>query len=253
MINLRSPFYITTPFVSPSLGYTCAKYKLEVYVWSGLVNAAPTSPTYSITKNNPTASTGDDTINISRITKDFIDFVPLDSSGTDLLDSDNQVWIKTSIFYAENLTDSFSILPENTSTVLGVLGYGYGMDGENPPTPTNKVLMRIGEYTMINDGKFVVPIQLDETTPPAPEIVITGVTEDADPLYDVAFTYVGSYTEFYAIVEPAVGVPTVEIFDITSPQQISVSYDGDVDVTMYGYDSYSNTDVVSNTYNFTTV
>jgi hypothetical protein len=254
MILTRSPHYITTPFVSPSLGFTCGKYKLELYVWSGLKNDVPASPTYSITINNPTGSTGNDKINISRLINDAIDFTPLDNSGTDLLDSPNQVWVKTLTYYALSQTGSFLTNPENEDTQLAITGYGGGLSGENPDTPTNKILMRLDDYTMSPDGKFIVPIELDETVPPTPSITITAVTEFADPIYQVAYTAVGTYASFYAVIEPDGEDAYVYNFaGTTSPENITITFDGDVDITMYGYDSLSNTNVVSNTFNFTTV
>lgn len=253
MILTRSPYYITTPFISPTWGFTCARYKLEVYIWSGLKNDVPATPEYSITINNPTASTGNDTINIARLVNDFIDFTPLDNTGTDLLDSPNQVWVKTQTFYSQTLTGNFYSNPENENTQLALLGYGYGLSGQNPDTPANKILMRVGEYTMSTDGKFVVPIELDETTPPTPSITINSVTVSVDPLYSCDYTAVGTYDSFYAVIEPDGEEPYVYIFaSTTSPESISITFDGDVDITMYGYDSLSNTNVVSNTLSFTT-
>jgi len=249
MIKSRSPYYINTPFVSPVLEYTCAKYKLEIYVWTGLINEPPSEPNYSITKNNPTASTGTDKINIGRLIKDFITFSPIDSDGTDLVDSDNNVWINRRIYYAENLSDNFSVIPENQSTNLAVLGYAYGLDGENAATPSNKVLMRIGDYTMQTNGKFIVPIELDKTEPPAPSLVITNVNDLTEGSYEIEFTAVGEYLTLYAVMEGGGFAPfESELGGVTSPQTVTIDFTDDFTINIIGYENYTSTDVESNTY-----
>lgn len=258
MILTRSPHYITVPFVSPSLGFTCARFKLELFIWKGLKNNVPDDPDYSITINNPTESTGDKKINISKLINEAIEFEPIGNPNdyllSDLIDSPNQVWVKTQVFYSESLTGAFYSNPENEDTQLALLGYGYGNSGENPDTNGNMVLMRVGEYSCDRNGVFIVPIELEETVPPSPSITITAVTEDATPDYDVAFTAVGTYADFYAVIEPTGEDAYVELFDgITSPESITLNFIVETDITMYGYDSLSNTNVVSNTFNFTPV
>lgn len=254
MIKLISPHYINIPFVSPALGFTCKRYLLEVFVWSGLKSSPPAEPNYSITKENPTASTETDKINISRITKDFINFTPIENGSTDLVDTDNQVWIKTQVYYSDENGTVVSV-PEIQQTEIAVRGYGYGMSGENPLTPSNKILIDVNDYYRVKtDGMFVVPIETVETTPPAPSIVIDDIVEILAPNYNLEFTAVGTYASFYITITPDGLDPFIEpLAGTTSPQAIVLNYTGDVDVQMFGYDSASNQDIESNIFELTIV
>lgn len=115
MIKSNSPFYITTPFVSASTGITSQNYELSVSVWNGVKSAPPSTATYTTTKNNPTASTGSDRINIARIVNDYIEFTPQKASTTSVINGNNQQWVKTSVIYNSSLV----ALPQ--ITILSVL------------------------------------------------------------------------------------------------------------------------------------
>lgn len=160
MIKTLSPYYVTIPFVSPLTGVTCTKYTLKIYVWDGLKSAVPAVASYSMTKTNPTSSTGSDKINIARLINDFIDFAPNES---------NQRWCKTSVTY-----DSSTI--EELQTInLVVRGYGYGMEGQNPDIPVNRILMQGVEFKVNRDGVFNLPIKVLE-----PASTINAVNETVD-------------------------------------------------------------------------
>lgn len=115
MIKSNSPFYITTPFVSASTGLTSQNYELSVSIWNGVKSAPPSTATYTTTKNNPTASTGSDKINIARIVNDYIEFTPQKASTTSVINGNNQQWVKTSVIYNSSLV----ALPQ--ITILSVL------------------------------------------------------------------------------------------------------------------------------------
>jgi hypothetical protein len=149
MIKTLSPYYVTIPFVSPLTGVTCSKYTLKIYVWDGLKSAVPSVASYSMTKTNPTSSTGSDKINISRLINDFIDFAPNES---------NQRWCKTSVTY------DTSTIEELQTINLVVRGYGYGMEGQNPDIPVNRILMQGLEFKVNRDGVFNLPIKILEPT-----------------------------------------------------------------------------------------
>ena len=246
MIKTLSPYYVTTPFTLLG-GVICNKYTLEILVWEGnkLIDV-PSIITYSITINNPTASEGDSKVNISRLINDYIEFTPVTLTSTALENSNNQIWVRTQVKYYIN--DVLEPQVYHQDTQIAVQGYGYGLSGENPDTPDNKVLMRVGDYTMKDsDGFFIVPIELDEISAPIPEIVIVTITQDGVTLdADIAFTSVGDYTEFAIVGElggvfapfPAVG--------ITSPQTITFPAYGTWDITMFGYDQATNTTATSN-------
>lgn len=266
MIKTLTPYYITTPFTTdggggyPS-GTICSKYTLEIVIWQGSKLDQPETPNYSITINNPTASDGDSKINIARLVNDFIDFTPETLGSTGLIDSSNQTWVRTQVYYyvGSELIDT----PTRISTQLAVKGYGYGMEGENPDTPDNKILMRVGDYTMQEGGKFIVPIELDEVEPDPitpPEIVITSITQITTTLLaTLEFTYEGNFAEIYGgnpfyltIEDVATGDSyIVSVVDYTSPQNITFPYYAEWDVVMNGYNSDSNTTLASNLYNIT--
>jgi len=110
MIKSRSPYYIDTPFVSPLTGLTCSQYTLKVYVWSGLKSAVPGTATYEFTKDNPTTSTGTDSVNIARVIKDFLTFTPQEGTGVQLIDGANQKWIRTEAFYTTTDAGTVKVL-----------------------------------------------------------------------------------------------------------------------------------------------
>lgn len=99
MIKSNSPYYITIPLVSVASGLTCQNYKLSVSVWDGLKSSPPATATYTTTKNNPTASTDSDRINIARIVNDYIEFNPQKAISTSVINGNNQRWVKTSVIY----------------------------------------------------------------------------------------------------------------------------------------------------------
>ncbi len=159
MIKTNSPYYVTTPFVSPASGLTCVSYTLSIWVWNGLKASPPTEPNYTTTKNNPTASTGSDEINIARLISDFIEFEPQKTTSTDTLDSNNNLWVKTSVVYTTTSVEAAQL--ESTSLIS--LGYSYGNEGKNITTIANDILIPVQDYKVSRDGVFVVPILIDES------------------------------------------------------------------------------------------
>lgn len=159
MIKSNSPYYITTPFVSPASGLTCVSYTLSIQVWNG-DKTTPTGTPYTITKNNPTSSTGSDKINIARIVNDYIEFTPQKTTTTSVIDGNNQQWVKTSVTY---VTTSAETTPQEVVTSLMSLGYTYGNEGENVTTITNNILIPTQDYKVNREGVFVVPILIDES------------------------------------------------------------------------------------------
>ena len=74
MIKTNSPYYVTIPLgVDPN---PFEYYISYIYIWSGLQSAEPATPEYQQTRQNPTGSLANDTLNISNLINDFIDFVP---------------------------------------------------------------------------------------------------------------------------------------------------------------------------------
>jgi len=163
-IKSLSPHYKIIPFISPRTGLISTAYTLKIFVWIGLKTSAPIAEHFKITKNNAEGSAGNDRVNVSRLTRDFIDFTPQTTSGvTQLLDGNNQAWVKTVVFYTTSDATELTI-PQLLDIQLMSKGFGYGFDGENPPLPTNKILIPNNSYKVDkNAGRFVVPILLDES------------------------------------------------------------------------------------------
>lgn len=157
MIKTLSPYYISTPFVNPTTSVTCTYYILTLYVWDGDKSTPPASSSYAITKNNTTASTGTDKINISRLINSLLDFTPQKGTATSLLDGNNQKWVRHSVVYDDDLATE-----EGINTVLLTRGYGYGNEGENPQIPTDKILTTGNEFNVNRGGVLSFPIFLDE-------------------------------------------------------------------------------------------
>ena len=162
MIKSLSPYYLSIPFVSPLTSQVCASYTLKIYVWDGLKTSSPVTPSYTMTKGNPTTSSASDKINIARLVNDFIDFTPTSASATSLINGNNQRWCKTSITYITSDAADTDIEQLITTTLI-VRGYGYGMSGENPQLPSNKILLSGVEFKVTRTGVFNLPIQIAES------------------------------------------------------------------------------------------
>ena len=162
-IKTLSPSFKFIPFVSPFSGLISTSYKLQIFVWRGLKTSEPTTPLFEITKNNATGSSGTDEINISRLVNSFFDFTIQTSSGvTQLLDGNNQAWVRTVVFYTTADVSELT-LGQLIDVDLMLKGYGYGFEGKNPQTPSNNVLIPNNSYNVDRiKGRFVVPIALDE-------------------------------------------------------------------------------------------
>lgn len=158
MIRSLSPHYIETPFVNPDNGIVCDAYILEVFVWKGEKLSPPSEPEYSFTIPNPTASTGTNRVNISRVVNDFIDFEPQATTETSVLDGVNSAWVKTQVRYKVGDGISFAQLQ---NTELMTRGYYYGMDDQSLGYPTLR--LSGADFKVNNGGFFCVPILVSET------------------------------------------------------------------------------------------
>ena len=161
MIRALSPYNITTPLTSPATGLVCTKYTLYIKVWDGDKLTPPTIVQYQITKDNNTASSSSDVINISRIISDFIEFTPQSGSTTSILDGVNQMWVQTYNTYTTSDPNDLTTI-QNSQTNLMSLGYSYGNEGANNVIPNKSTLIPVQEYKVYRNGYFIVPILLDE-------------------------------------------------------------------------------------------
>jgi len=215
MIKTLSPYNLTIPFIAPISGLVCTSYTLELFVWNGYKTIAPSNPTWLMTKTNPTASSESDKVDIARIISDFIKFTPNDTTTTELINGDNQYWVKYQIYYETADIDDF--VPNYVTTQLMLKGYGYGMDGENAQPPTNKILLTGTDFKVNRSGYFVFPFLIEEATPiPTHFATITNVASGC-----VTFTLNIPYNQTSIIVQRSTnsGVTwTSSTGSITSPR-----------------------------------
>lgn len=175
MIKTLSPYNIYIPLVSPLTGLTCTQFTLQIFVWSGGKLSSPTESSFEITKKNPTGSTGSAKVNIANIISNFIQFAPQEGSGVNVIEGNNQKWIKTQTFYeTTDVTDSEN--PSNENISLSLKGYSYGLDSENSSTPINKILLNGNEFKVSRNSIFVLPVEIDESVIPLPYTVLNSVT-----------------------------------------------------------------------------
>lgn len=197
MIKSLTPYYLTIPMVSPLTGLTCTQYTVKVYVWDGAKTAAPTTADFTITKDNATASTGNVDINIGFMVNSLLTFAKQEGSGTELIDGANQKWVKWNVYYTTS-SELDALIPSTLGVTLIVKGYGYGMDGKNPDTPSNLNVISSGtEYRVARDGYFIVPIELPETTTAASTITIDSVTNLFSSVFQIGWSTTGTVTDVF--------------------------------------------------------
>ena len=220
MIKSLSPYYVTTPFVSPLTSETCTSYTLQIFVWDGLKASVPASATYEKTIDNIAEDTGDSKVNISRLINDYIDFTPAEGTTTELLDGNNQLWLQHQVIYN---TPTVDITPTNVVTDLFISGYGYGNEGENTSEPTNKVLMSGTDFNVFTDGYFIVPILINESTALQTATIISYPTNEINTTLTLPNTSDSSKLIQYLWVDAT---------EATTDEYIEVVYNG-VIITLY--------------------
>jgi len=163
MIKSLSPYYVTTPFLSPLTSEQCTEYKLQLYVWNGLKASVPADPTYEVSILNTDVSDGDSKVNISKLINDLLEFSTNSSSITDALDGNNQLWVQHDVIYTTTDVADDDVQQIITTTLM-VSGYNYGLDGENAQPPANKIFLQGDEFKMNRAGYYNVPVLIDEDT-----------------------------------------------------------------------------------------
>lgn len=251
MIKSLSPYYVNIPFVSPLTGATAITYTLNLFIWNGAKNSPPSEPQYQITKENPTGSIGTDKINIARLVNDYINFEPNKSFITELNNGQNQVWVRQEVEYTTSDTDDNGVL-QLAETVLCLKGYGYGLEGENPQPPDNKILIPIQDYKVNRNGIFNVPILIDEPTD-ASELVITDVVNTSGSTFEYTFTENFTYLTLQAQVRATSldvwGTPTT-FSGLTSPQSRIVSLGGAFQTRIFAYNESTGNVIYSNIFDY---
>lgn len=251
MIKSISPYYVTIPLVSPLTSLTCTQYTLEVYVWDGLKTSVPSTASFSITKDNATASTGNVDINIGFMINSLLTFTKQEGSGTGLINGKNQMWVKYQTYYTTSDPIDLTV-PSNINTQLMVKGYGYGMDGKNSDTPSNLIMMSSGtEYRVARDGYFIVPIEVPETTTAAATLTIDSITQPASYI-SIDWSSTGSVSD--VTLQYRIQPSTTWIFNgtnISDPQFFTPPSVGTYDIRLRGYDTANATYIYSNIDNHT--
>jgi hypothetical protein len=191
MIKTLSPYYVTIPFVAPLSELTCTDFTLKLYIWNGSILDVPATATYEITKKNPTSSTGSTKINIARLLSDYIDFNPSISTTTEVVNANNQEWLKWETVYTTSDAED-ATTPTNENTELFLKGYSYGIDGENQSTPTNKILIPLIDYKVSPTTTFVFPFVVDELSS---QINVTSQPNNVISGEDIALTFLLSYSD----------------------------------------------------------
>ena len=251
MIKSLSPYNLTIPFVAPLSGLTCTEFTLEIFVWNGSKATPPIEPSYSKTIANPTASIGNTKVNIARLVNDFIDFTPYDTLVTELVNGNNQQWVKTQVKYlTSNVTD---LLPQEINVDLMVKGYSYGMDGANAQPPSNNIFLSGIEFKVQRNGYFVLPILIQETVTPLATLAITLIEEDVAPFYDITYIETGTHDEIYYRyrLQPETFWTVGDVFLGPSPFAVELPATlGTYDVQIFTFDTINNVNVYSNIYEF---
>lgn len=251
MIKTLSPYYLNIPYVSPLTDLTCTAFTLNLYVWNGDKSDVPATATYTITKENATSDTGNVKINISRLISDFIDFTPNIGTITEVVNGNNQQWVKWETFYTTSNPIDVST-PTNQNTKLFLKGFTYGLEGENATTPSNKVLIPIQEYKVSPTSKFIVPVVIDETEVVLATLTIDSITFISVDDYTLAYSSTGNISDVYyrykldSDADWTFGFETTTSspFDITLP-----TIAGTYNVQIFAYDNDNAVDVYSNIFN----
>lgn len=162
MIKSLSPYYLTIPFASPLTTAISTAYTLQIFVWEGAKSAVPVSPIYQITKKNPTATTGNDEINIARLVNDYIDFETVPFTNSVFYNGNNQQWVKTQVIYTTSNPSDLNIAQLQTTTLL-IKGWGDGLGGRNQQLPTNRILISGDEFKVSRSSGFALPVLADES------------------------------------------------------------------------------------------
>jgi len=230
MKRALSPFNYSTPYVSVGSGLTCTSYTLQLYIWDGDISTdIPVSPNETWTKLNPTASTGSDVINISRVILDYLAVAPPTGTGIELIDGAAQWYVRTEVVY---VTSGGTEAPQYGLTEDFTRGYSYGNEGENIVTTPDDILIDGREFKVNRSGIFILPLY-------APDGVFAAVAVDsfpngnisAAPTLGVAMTQdSGRLTQYLWI----------DCSQATTDTSIVINYGG-VDVTLLVEDEYKHT------------
>jgi len=133
---------------------------MTIQVWEGLENGYNSSDVneYDITFDNTTGSTGTHDININAMIQDYIEFkqptINLNDT-TQLIDGDNQRWVRTYNTYDDG-TSQYNVTQD-----FMTLGYSYGNEGRNFDKTDGGILLAQQDYKVSRTGYFIFPFVVD--------------------------------------------------------------------------------------------
>lgn len=136
-IMARSPYYIT------ATGFTfITSATLKLYIWDGDNSITPTTPTYTLTKNALTTTSGDITFEISALIRDY--FIHSGKAYSQINDEFvDAVWLETELDVVQ-VTDPQPATVNNLYLVFD--GYSEYVDGVNY-TGTDVIVNTIDVFT----------------------------------------------------------------------------------------------------------
>lgn len=185
MIRAFSPYYVSVPIDFPT---TTTSVTLGLFVWEGDKTIdQPANTQYRVEKNVPNTTTTNLDFDISKLIQDFLFGKPLNSfTTTGLLDqrAANTVWMK----YVVTYNDPVETIPDIEFTDFATRGYGYYLEGANPPTPNHLLINTNRMLPNVTDTKhFIIPIRATDAasitiTPDAgvPTVIPVSILEDSN-------------------------------------------------------------------------
>lgn len=254
MIRSLSPYYITIPWVSPLNDETATGVIIKIYVWNGYKNSIPENATYEVTRENATNSEDNFKLNIANWISDFITIQQQSNNVTDLIDGNNQYWVKWEVYH-----DTDDIALEETPSIevvkLFSRGYNYGMSGENSEAEVG-FLAPVIEYKVSPNSVVSIPYLIDESTVPLPSFILNSVTLDSGNIYEYDVTisdFEGNFALMYRQNGDTTWIESKRYYDYTDGnyQLLSneITLTGDVDFVVGLYypatDSYVYSNIIT--------
>lgn len=215
MIKTLSPHYKFIPWVHPFFGFTSKKYILRIYVWKGDKASQPTEPTYSQENINSLSRTGNTEVNISRFINDFLTANLITSSTTSINDADSTVWVGSNVVYYDDIGPYLPVLDTQD---IALKGYGYGMEGVNPVTPTNNYLATTSEQKVSRNSVYLFSFLASETVDTVIKLndltLTKTATTDSTSLVQTCYVKVSEFTtDFIEIYKDNVLINTLLLTD----------------------------------------
>ena len=150
VIHARSPFYIRTQTEA-----TAVKFRLELFIFTGLIGAKPATATYTLTKDTINSETAL-TFEISELIKDYFTNT---FDGTYSSDTFHVIADVTGITAA-----GANISPLVSTTYLSFEGYTEYLDGANYYNSNQVILITASCMQMVLGTKTKIPVNAEQAT-----------------------------------------------------------------------------------------